>query len=252
MRRQFIKEVQGDLLEMFDKEDSELHVIAHGANCFATMGAGIAAQIKKKYPEAYYADMYYQAAKPGDMERLGNISGAHNNEIYNLYTQYRPGANGDYCAIRLALRKLNALFSKDKDIKTLGLPLIGCGIAGLEWKKVKAIILDEITDMNLIIVHFTEATLEKIPTTCEEFNEKWKYHLEVGFGLDQGMMVPDKTVIAYVDKIFTDLESRCPLFTYSQIKYQRDIVVVNMSDVPSSIPFVIQTRINDLLKEQEL
>jgi len=249
MRREFIKEVQGNLLDMFDREDSELHVIAHGANCFATMGAGIAAQIKKKYPEAYFADMYYQIPV-GSIERLGNISGAHNNEIYNIYTQWRPGANADYSALRLGLRKLNALFAKDKNVQTLGLPLIGCGIGGLEWSKTKEIILEEITDMNLVIVHFTDEYLEKIPTTADEFNDKWRFHLETGFE-DQGLAISDPEVCKYLDKQFKMFEKN-PLtknFTYSQIKMKLGEPRVYLGRIKIDWEGIIENKIKLILEE---
>ena len=47
-----IKYIDGDLV----KEAELFDVIAHCCNCFCTMGAGIAPQIKNKFPDAYVAD----------------------------------------------------------------------------------------------------------------------------------------------------------------------------------------------------
>lgn len=249
MRREFIKEIKGNLLDIFDKEDSELDVIAHGANCFCTMGAGIAAQIKKRYPEAYFADMYYHIPV-GSIERLGNLSSAHNNEVYNIYTQWRPGANADYSALRLGLRKLNYLFKDEKRVQTLGLPLIGCGIGGLEWTNVKQIILDEITDMNLVIVHFTDEYLEKIPETVDEFNEKWRFHIEPGFE-DQGLMIQNSEVIYYLDQQFKILEQqqgKSP-FLYSQIKLKFGEPRVYLSNVHRNWQLLIEKKIKNILQK---
>ena len=52
-----MKKVYGDLIEM--AEHGDFDVIVHGCNCFCTMGAGIALQIKHHFPEAYYADCDY-------------------------------------------------------------------------------------------------------------------------------------------------------------------------------------------------
>ena len=173
--------------------------------------------------------------------------------FYNIYTQFKPGANADYSALTLGLRKLNALFTKDKDVKTLGLPLIGCGIGGLNWKKVKPIILEEITDMNLVIVHFTDEYLETIPETCEQFNIKWRFHLESGFE-DQGLMIQDEKVIAILDKNFRIIENRYPNFTYSQIKLKFGTARVYLDNIGgSSWESTIETLINrSLLERHEL
>jgi len=244
MRREFIKEVVGDLLYLYNEEIVD--VIAHGANCFCTMGAGIAKQIKEQFPEAYYADMYYPE-KIGDMRRLGNISGAHNNEVYNIYTQYKPGANADLIAVRLGLRKLNALFGKDKDIKTLGLPLIGCGIGGLNWSDVKKVIIEEITDMNLMIVHFTNELLEVIPTTTTEFNDKWRFHIETGFE-SQGLMIANEEVIKYLNKAFTLIPAE-KHFVYSQIKLKFNQARVYVKGLPLNYIQRLEQDINEILND---
>ena len=44
----------------------------HSCNCFHTFGAGIALQIKRKYPELYEADAKHGPA--GDRNRLGTFS----------------------------------------------------------------------------------------------------------------------------------------------------------------------------------
>lgn len=65
-----MKKVYGDLIEM--AEHGDFDVIVHGCNCFCTMGAGIALQIKHHFPEAYYADCDY--SKKGDKKNLGFFS----------------------------------------------------------------------------------------------------------------------------------------------------------------------------------
>lgn len=148
------KEIEGDLLELFEK--GELDVIAHGCNCRTLMGAGIALQIKKKYPAVFEADGRY-ALK--DMDRLGNYSYMYVRReeagfglIFNLYTQYNPGKNLDYAALKLALQKLGNIY-KGSDSK-IGLPLIGCGIAGGNWETVQNMIKTLLADCNVIIVKY--------------------------------------------------------------------------------------------------
>ena len=56
---------KGDLLE------SDCTVIMHQANCFKTMGAGIAKSIAEKYPEAHLAD---KSLPLSPTQRLGKFS----------------------------------------------------------------------------------------------------------------------------------------------------------------------------------
>jgi len=135
-----IKYIDGDLVrdaELFD-------VIAHCCNCFCTMGAGIAPQIKSKFPEAYEADC--ETIK-GDRDKLGTITYTENTKpiIVNLYGQYdyTGRRNGqmdlDYDALRSALREMKNKFTG----LLFGMPLIGCGLAGGDEKIILPMI-DEI------------------------------------------------------------------------------------------------------------
>ena len=63
-----IKEVWGDAVKML--KSKEIRVLAHGCNCFNTMGSGIAAEIAKFFPDAVISD---KMTKYGDINKLGNI-----------------------------------------------------------------------------------------------------------------------------------------------------------------------------------
>ena len=138
------KEVEGNLLDMFDK--GEFDVIAHGANCQSKMGAGIAKQIKERYPDAYYADLYDWRLPE---MKLGSLSWTNDRSIFNLYTQYDLGKDARISALCNALAQFNLIVSKDLKI---GLPQIGCGIGGLEWSVVKAIIQKYLKDYDVTVV----------------------------------------------------------------------------------------------------
>lgn len=144
------KEVEGDLIEM--AKNGEFDIIVHGCNCRNIMGAGIAAQIKKEFPEAFVADKSFE---PIFMQnRLGCLSYAWVSNyplvIVNAYTQVKLGANLDYDALRLCMRKLN-MSLLDKSMK-VGLPQIGAGIGGGDWKKIKQIVQEELVDLDVTIV----------------------------------------------------------------------------------------------------
>lgn len=142
--------VDGDLIK------SDCTVIGHQANCFSTMGAGIAKQIRLTYPEAYKADVDFPYP---NHERLGKCSNAYVDSkqrvVVNLYGQFRYGRirqHTDYDALtsslRAALLGLRELEAKGFPIK-FGLPYgMGCNLAGGKWEIVHQIITNLSDEFN--------------------------------------------------------------------------------------------------------
>lgn len=139
-----VKIIEGDIFET-DLCD----VIVHQANLYHTFGAGIAAEIAKRFPEAFEADKLTQY---GDVSKLGTYSYAvvvspHPHPlrfIINLYSQRDLGGarghcNTSYDAMVKGLLTLRAALEKHK--WNLGIPyLMGCGLAGGNWRIVESII----------------------------------------------------------------------------------------------------------------
>ncbi len=138
------REITGDLLALFAQ--GAFDFIGHGCNCFKAMDAGIARQIRKQFPEAKTADDQFA---PVGKERLGKYVIAPN-RIINIYSQYEPGKNLDTIALSEALSALNAELGPQK--VSLGLPQIGCGIAGGNWSEIKPLIQDKLKDVELTVV----------------------------------------------------------------------------------------------------
>lgn len=156
-------EIEGDLLEL--AEEGNFDIIAHGCNCQTVMGAGIALAIKNKWPEVFDADKYNPLMPT---LRLGNIDFVHISSrfiVCNMYTQYNPGSDGDYAAISLCFKKL-ALWT-DRDMR-IGIPLIGCGIAGLKWEIVSKIVQSRMSNHNITVVKYKE--LKTVIYEPEELN----------------------------------------------------------------------------------
>lgn len=146
--------IQGNLLDLFDA--GQFDAIAHGCNCWNTMGSGIARQIKERYPKAYEVDYETNA---GDINKLGGFTYTEwysQGNIYNLYTQYEFGGDKvhlNYDALALCLYKLNFL----EKGKKIGLPyLIGCGLAGGDEVLVKEIIENRLVDVDITLVEFKQ------------------------------------------------------------------------------------------------
>ena len=147
-----MKIIKGDLIKLAIK--GEFDVIIHGCNCFCTMGAGIAKQIKENFPEAYIKDT--QTVK-GDKTKLGSYTWVKAEDykiiIVNAYTQYHYSGLGvlvDYEAIKLIFRSIKKEF---KGLK-IGYPAIGAGLAGGNWKKISDIINQELKGENHTFVEF--------------------------------------------------------------------------------------------------
>lgn len=154
------REIKGDLLELFDK--GEFQMIAHGCNCHKIMGAGLAKSIVNRWPEVYKSDVNYKSNSGYAIERLGNFSATPINRscgylgsIINCYTQVTPGPCANLTAIRMCLIKINYDYIKSRTKhRSIGLPLIGCGIGGLNWEDVKPIIQEELRNMDVTVVHY--------------------------------------------------------------------------------------------------
>jgi O-acetyl-ADP-ribose deacetylase (regulator of RNase III) len=145
-----IQVIKGDLIKL--AKEGKFDVIAHGCNCFCIMGAGIAVQIKKEFPEAYKEDL---ATLKGDVYKLGEFSKYRYKNlrltVFNLYTQYLPGSNFEYAAFCLAIRNMKEVIKEDSII---GLPLIGCGIGGGSRQIVMEIIKKELGDFQVYLVEY--------------------------------------------------------------------------------------------------
>lgn len=151
-------EVSGDLIKM--AENGHFDVIVHGCNCFNTQNSGIALLIKNKFETHKYS---LETENKGDYNKLGQIEsknfigvGKRNSKVLtvvNAYTQYHYGKEQvqlDYTALKLVMRKINNKFKG----KHIGLPLIGCGLAGGDWETVRDIIKTELNMCKCTIVHY--------------------------------------------------------------------------------------------------
>jgi O-acetyl-ADP-ribose deacetylase (regulator of RNase III) len=155
-----MRTINGDLISL--AKDGQFDVIAHGCNCMHVMAGGLAAQIRRHFPEAYTADL---ATPYGDPAKLGTCSFAEVETskgvltVVNAYTQLRPstGAPGvvdvDYDAVRGCMAWLKSASSG----RRIGLPQIGAGLAGGDWVRIKGIIAEVLAGEDVTIVEFSGA-----------------------------------------------------------------------------------------------
>jgi len=94
--------------------------------------------IKENFPDAYKTDL---RTTKGDKSKLGTFTFVTINglTIINAYTQYHYGGGGclfDYNAFERILTQIKDKFPGVR----IGLPKIGCGLAGGDWEAVVQII----------------------------------------------------------------------------------------------------------------
>ena len=145
-----MKYINDNLLDAFDRGD--VKYIAHQCNCFASLykgkAKGIAGSIMKRYPEAAEVD---GELKEG-LSRLGKVAGWHSSGKqgygYNLYAQYKYGNSAktgivytDYEALNKCLSDMcDAISLLMVESTVIGIPRIGCGLAGGDWNVVSSIL----------------------------------------------------------------------------------------------------------------
>lgn len=166
--------VKGDLIKL--ALEGEFDVITHGCNCFCRMGSGIAVPMKKTFgcdtfpmeESQYIADynklgqiewrpFYIDDGKAVSAEFVDTKYKKSPLWVVNSYTQYAPGRPTppyniplDYDAVQMCFRKINFKFSG----MHLGVPMIGSGLAGGSWNKIKSIIDKETPDMEVTVVEY--------------------------------------------------------------------------------------------------
>lgn len=153
-----VNTVQGDLIKLF--EDGEFDLIAHGCNCYHTMGSGVAGQLVKKYPNVLTIDRIRTAY--GDPMKLGNFTMFKpekdaNRYIFNLYTQFDYGTDSrkvEYAAVRDCFIKLDRSYSFMR--KPLAIPMIGAGLAGGDWNLISTIINKSTPNLDVVVVEFSK------------------------------------------------------------------------------------------------
>lgn len=154
-------EVEGDLIHLF--KNKYFSIIAHGCNCLNIMGAGIASQIRNNFYEAFLADNIHYTTTSNKSDMLGNYSHVHIKElgiICNLYTQFSPGPNAKLEYIKQSLTNMLQDLVPSKGIMRIGIPLIGCGIGGLDYNKdlkplLKSIVAkNQFPNVEIVVVHY--------------------------------------------------------------------------------------------------
>ncbi|KAH8370621.1 hypothetical protein KR093_004349, partial [Drosophila rubida] len=123
-----LNEIDGDLFSA-----PKTHSLAHCVGADLAMGAGIAVKFKEVYGKL--DELRAQKAGSGEVAVLKDDQ----RYIYYLVTKPQSWGKPTYASLQSSLEQMREHMLKN-DINKLAIPRIGCGIDGLEWDKVSALL----------------------------------------------------------------------------------------------------------------
>jgi len=127
---------QGDILQ------ADAEALVNTVNCVGIMGRGIALQFRKAFPENYRVyksacdrkELYPAIMLVCNLNRLQNPR-----YIINFPTKRHWKAKSRIEDIKTGLEALVAEIGK-RNIRSVAVPPLGCGLGGLQWKAVRPVI----------------------------------------------------------------------------------------------------------------
>lgn len=125
--------------------------LAHGVNCRGVAGAGVAAAMKQRYPNAIY--QYEVLARRGDLlpgAAMITPGGPGDRPIIHCASQNLPGADATEEWLLSSLT-VGLDLAVQYAIESVALPLIGGGIGGLEPATAEEIIRNVATSSSVSV-----------------------------------------------------------------------------------------------------
>lgn len=132
--------VKGDLL------DSDCDYICHQVNCQGVMGAGIAKQIRERWPKVYEGYKHFiDFHNKRSASLLGKILISNTDcpkRVVNMFSQDMYGYGGNrYTSYDAFARCLTTIGDHVRNGSTIGFPKnIGCGLGGGNWNVISTLI----------------------------------------------------------------------------------------------------------------
>lgn len=134
--------------------DSSAEALVNTVNTVGVMGKAIALQFKQAFPHNY--ELYKQACLTGQLT-TGKVLAIKDSElllgerlIINFPTKQHWKVPSKYEYVESGLIALVA-YLKKYPVKSLAMPALGCGNGGLEWHKVKPLIEQHLSLLDMAI-----------------------------------------------------------------------------------------------------
>ncbi|GED68032.1 hypothetical protein BRE01_17340 [Brevibacillus reuszeri] len=152
-----IEFVSGDMF------DYNADIRVNTVNCVGVMGAGVALMFKTRYPDMFidYSDACKRhEVKPGKPHVWEVPDLISQFTIINFPTKVHWKNPSEYDYIEKGLVWLRQ-FLLNKGSSTVTLPALGCGHGGLDWEKVKEMIVKYLGELNTKILVFEPSSSTK-------------------------------------------------------------------------------------------
>lgn len=151
--------------------DFDADIRVNTVNCVGVMGAGVALQFKKQFPDMF--EEYLRECNLGNVKIgkphvwIDNALFRTSPVIINLPTKDHWKKPSEYIYIEKALVWLRDYLSHNAG-KTITLPALGCGHGGLDWEKVKRMITEYLSDLDTRILVFEPSSSTNPDLTPKE------------------------------------------------------------------------------------
>ena len=135
--------------------NSKCEALVNPVNTKGVMGKGLALAFKNKYP-AHFAN-YQRACKSGEMttEKVLAYQEINGPMIICLATKddWRDSSKIEYVSAGLddLVKQIKAL-----GVRSIAIPKLGCGLGGLDWNKVRPLIVEKLSSLDGINVEIYE------------------------------------------------------------------------------------------------
>lgn len=135
--------------------ESDAQWLVNPVNCVGVMGKGLAAKFKAKYPIVY--DMYRKDCQSGcyypGFVCFYYLPGIYSVLICNFATKYHWADLSKLEWIEKGLQNFANEYTHRR-VKSIAFPKLGCGNGGLDWKKVRPLMVKYLGDLPLdVTIH---------------------------------------------------------------------------------------------------
>jgi O-acetyl-ADP-ribose deacetylase (regulator of RNase III) len=136
--------------------DADVEALVNPVNCVGVMGKGLALAFKRSFP-AVFAE-YARACKAGEIV-LGRVQLVETRAesgpkfVINFPTKNHWRGKSTLDDVRTGTVDLVKQI-RTRNIRSIAIPALGCGLGGLEWKSVRAVIEKAFEDEDARVILF--------------------------------------------------------------------------------------------------
>jgi O-acetyl-ADP-ribose deacetylase (regulator of RNase III)/uncharacterized protein YwgA len=216
-----VRVLEGDLLK------SDMHALVNTVNTVGIMGKGVALEFKRRYP-AMYRD-YVQRCDRHEV-KLGEpyVFRADDHVIINFPTKQHWRSVSRLSDIVAGLEFLERHY-KDWNIRSLGVPPLGCGNGQLEWRVVGPVLLRHLRRLDIPVELYaphgssllSESQLDLLDHTGSAEAEQWQ--------LEPGLVA--------IAEIVRRLESQRYHWPVGRIMLQKIAYFATVAGLPTGLEF---------------